>query len=287
MFLSRFALKTAVSLVIMLVFSASAAAYIPPAPFIIDLMVKNRKPPEQLQITQEIRLYPESEQEPEILEQKVYFRLPGAFRSEISNDDLNRIHISNRGSSVTVIDGRLFEGRQPWHSCYRDLFFLNSRKSVLEYLFEQGIDANISSLGRLDKKLVYVIGARYPNETSRQLWISKESFHPVRWIVTPAKKSGEPAVHEIRYGDWKRVENTWYPGEIKFYERGEEFQTMIVKEIKINPSMPGDLFDAEALGRSASGKPEDKEKKDKPGGTGGEIRRQIEEFKNIYESGQE
>ncbi len=105
MFLSRLAVKTAAALAVMLVFYAHAAAYVPPAGFIIDLMVKSRQVPERLEITQEIRIYPESGQEPETLKQKVYLRQPGAFRSEISTEDLNRVHISNRQSSVTVVDG--------------------------------------------------------------------------------------------------------------------------------------------------------------------------------------
>ncbi|MCF8111044.1 MAG: hypothetical protein K9J85_06105 [Desulfobacteraceae bacterium] len=285
MFLFRLVVKTLAASALVLVFLANAGAYIPPAPFIIDLMVKNRQIPEQLRATQDITIYPDPEKEPGKLEQKVYFRLPDSFRSEISTDNLVRIHVSNRGSSATVLDGELLEGREPWHTCYKDLFLLNSRRAVIKYLGRQGVETNVSSLGRLDRNLVYVIGARYPDEGEKQLWIDKESFYPVRWIVTPAQKAGGPPVHEIRYLDWERAQNTLYPGKIEFYENGEKFQVMVIDNIEVNPSLPGDLFDAGALRRSASKTSGGRQEQEEAGGAGGDIRRQLEEFKNIYESG--
>ncbi|MFP4194790.1 MAG: hypothetical protein ACLFRO_07595 [Desulfobacterales bacterium] len=285
MFFLRLAVKTIPALAVVLVFFANAGAYVPPAPFIIELMVKDREMPAQFRVTQEIIIYPESEEDPEKLEQIVYFRPPDAFRSEISTDNLLRIHISNRDSTATVLDGELLEGRQPWHACYKDLFLLNSRRAVIEYLADLGVEMDVSSPGRLDRELVYVIGAEFPDEGEKQLWIDKESFYPVRWIVTPAQKAENPPVHEIRYLDWERIQDTWYPGKIEFYESGEKIQMMVVKNIEVNPSLPGDLFDTGELRNSASKASGERKEQEDAGGAGAGVRRQLEEFKNIYESG--
>ncbi|MFW6052498.1 MAG: hypothetical protein ACOC8I_01180 [Desulfosalsimonas sp.] len=285
MFFFRLVVKTLPALALVLVFFTNAGAYIPPAPFIIELMVKNREMPEQLQVNQEIIIYPGAEKEPEELEQKVYFRLPDSFRSEISTDNLLRIHISNRGSSATVLDGELLEGQEPWHTCYKDLFLLDSRRDVIEYLAARGVDTDVSSPGRLDKNLVYVIGASFPDEGKRQLWIDKKSFYPVRWIVTPAQKAEKPPVHEIRYLDWEQRQNKLYPGKIEFYENGEKFQVMVIDNIEANPSLPGDLFDTDALRKSVSKESGGRQEQKDAGGAGDDIRQQIEKFKNIYESG--
>ncbi len=278
----RLAITTAAAFLIFSGFLSPASGCIPPAPFIIEMMLKQLNLPKQMQVTQELRVYLESEQEPENLEQKVRYRMPGAVRSEIETGRLQRIHLSNQGSTVTIVDGELVEGRKPWYECYNDLFVFYSRKSMVKHLSGIGIDANVSSLGRIDRELVYVIGSRYPNERRPQIWIGKNSFLPMRWIVTPARESGEPPVQEIRYLRWQKVEKAWYPFKTEFYENGEKVQTMEVKSIETNPSFPRDLFNPETLRASASRFREERTDEGRPGG---EIRQQLQEFKNIYESG--
>ncbi|MCF8024315.1 MAG: outer membrane lipoprotein-sorting protein [Desulfobacteraceae bacterium] len=281
----RFAVTTAAALVVFFSLLAPAAGSVLPAPFIIDRMIENLNLPKQMQVSQEVRIYPESGNLlSKTFEQKVYYRLPGAFRSEISTQHLERIHVFNQGASVTVADGKLDKQGLPWHLCYKDFFVFVSRRNMVDHFADLGINMHVSSLGRLDKKLVYVIGARYPEERRRQLWIGKETFFPVRWIVTPAKNAGQPPGREIRYSGWRQSENTWYPEKIEFYENGETIQTMAVESIKIDPSLPGGLFDVDDLRSSASGSFGEKSYESEPDG---QIRQQLEEFKNIYKSGSE
>lgn len=278
----RFGISAAAALVIFLCLSVPAAGYVQPAPFIAGLMLRHLDLPKNMLVTQELRIYTEPEERPEALEQKIYYRLPGDFRSETTAGQLERIHVSTLESSVTVVDGKLVRGRRPWYNCYKDLFVFASRKNLVDHLSGLGIDMRVSSLGRLDKNLVFVLGAGYPNERRRQLWVDKESFLPLRWIVMPAEKAGEPTTCEIRYLEWRKAADSWYPGKIEFYEKGEKIRDMKVKGIKVDSSLPGELFDVGAL-RSSASRVSGRETEESGGEAG--IRRQLEEFKNIYKSG--
>jgi hypothetical protein len=274
-------------------------------------MLGNLNLPERMQVDQQLRIFPAAEDgkdkttgalsdqspdskdqktlhaedfraaDPVRFDQQVRYRRPGAYRSDIDTPDLQHIHISAGGSAVTVLDGSVTEGALEWQACYKDLFVFSSRRSLVHHLERLGVDMNTSSLGRLNKELVYVAGARYPDETRAQVWIEKTFFRPVRWIVVPAKQPGDPPACEIRYLDWQRIDRSWYPARIEFYESGRQVRAMIVEGRDTNPVMPESLFNISAVRRKYEPAEAD------PAGSGGtteEIRRQIEEFNQLYES---
>ncbi|MBS3732036.1 MAG: hypothetical protein KGY42_03930 [Desulfobacterales bacterium] len=288
-----------------------AFGYVIPGPFVIEKMLDSLDLPEGMRVKQEIRIpsgsqtaaskstepiaqvpegvgpvrgpktAPENKAEPaRAFVQQVRYRLPEAFRSDIETARLNRIHVFYRGESITVLDGRVVSGGPAWHTCYKDLFLFSSRKPMVRYLERLGIDMDQSSLGRMDKNLVYVLGARYPDKSRQQIWVDKASFRPVRWIVTPAEDPQSPPVHEIRYREWRQKGDTWYPGTIEFYENGEKAQTMAVQQFWADSGIPADLFDIGVLRRTYG---RSDEKAPEEGEPGEEIREEIEEFKNIYE----
>ncbi|MFP3981056.1 MAG: hypothetical protein ACLFUY_06655, partial [Desulfobacterales bacterium] len=288
-----------------------AFGYVVPAPFVIEKMLESLDLPEGMRVKQEIRIPAESQttaseateliapvpggigpvrgqitapenkaESARAFVQQVRYRLPEAFRSDIETDRLNRIHVFYRGESITVLDGRVISGDPAWHTCYKDLFLFSARKPMVRYLERLGIDMDQSSLGRMDKDLVYVLGARYPDKSRQQIWVDKASFRPVRWIVTPAEDPKSPPVHEIRYLEWQQKGGTWYPGTIEFYENGEKTQTMAVQQFWADSEISAELFDIGKLRRSRA---RSDEKAPEQGEPGGEIREEIEEFKNIYE----
>lgn len=281
-----------------------SSAYVLPAPFVIEQMLGNLQLPKQMEIDQRLFVHffedgkkqqshglpgaeGEDENENQIkpetagFDQKVYYRMPGAYRSEINTPEFKQIFISSGSSLLRVIDGAVLSDNARWYDCYKDLFVFSSRRPLVNHLERLGIDMTISSLGRLEKELVYVCGARYPDESMPQLWVEKNFFRPVRWIVAPGAFPQDPPSLEIRYQGWQRIDRTWYPGRIEFFENGRLVRSMVVKELDVNAYVPDSLFDISAMSdRYESTKQEPGPK----AGTSGEVRRQIEEFKRIYES---
>ncbi|MEZ4578569.1 MAG: hypothetical protein R2875_11315 [Desulfobacterales bacterium] len=61
-----------------------------------------------------------------------------------------------------------------------------------------------------------IIGAQYPDESVPQIWLDKETFRPMRWIVESSGDPENPKYSEILYRNWTRHSGAWYPSEIAF-----------------------------------------------------------------------
>lgn len=282
------------------------SGYVLPAPFVAGQMQKHLNLPDQMEITQQLHVYPdeadgkrqgaerigktsadaEKVSDPEAsgpasFSQTAHYRRPGAYRSDINTPNFSQIYIESSGARLFVLDGEIFEDSRQWYACYKDLFMFLSRPPLVRHLEQLGVDMNISSLGRLNKKTVYVAGAGYPDLSRAQVWFEKNTFLPVRWIVTPAKNTGKPPAFEIRYLDWQRFDRIRYPGKIEFYEHGRLARAVTVEQLDRISGVPASDFNISAVRKkyqSASEVPENR------GGAAEEVRRQIEEFKKIYET---
>ncbi|MCF8027707.1 MAG: hypothetical protein K9K81_05025 [Desulfobacteraceae bacterium] len=285
----------------------AASGYVLPAPFVAEQMQEHLNLPDQMEITQQLHVYPdeadgksqgaerlgktsadpEKVSDPEAsgpasFSQTVRYSRPGAYRSDINAPDFSQIYIESSGSQLFVLDGKILEDSRQWYACYKDLFMFSSRPPLVRHLEQLGVDMNISSLGRLNKKTVYVAGAGYPDLSRAQVWFDKNTFLPVRWIVAPAKKTGQQPAFEIRYLDWQRFDDRIrYPGKIEFYENGRLARAVTVEKLDRISGVPASDFDISTVRKkyqSASEVPENR------GGAAEEVRRQIEEFKKIYET---
>lgn len=180
---------------------------------------------------------------------------PGRFRSESNYKSDVRIHVESPGYGVTLLNGRIIDssesvpesGANIWMDRYKNLFCFRSRRGLAARLEASGVDVNVSSLGRFGDMLVYILGGTYPDESTPQLWVDKESFKPVRWIVVPKEKSSDGLVREIRYLAWRRVNNAWYPGRIEFYAGDRMLKTIDALSIDVNPDIPQSRFDVESI----------------------------------------
>ncbi|MGM0452061.1 MAG: hypothetical protein ACQERN_02700 [Thermodesulfobacteriota bacterium] len=270
-----------------------AFGYVLPGRFITELMLEHVNPPRQLRVQQRLKLHDRtetsdntesetsdnSETEAVSFQQTVSYRLPGQFRSDIQTEQLQRIHAVNNEEAITVIDGNVVSSGRDWMTRYKDLFLFPDRQRLNRKLAKGGIDVDVSSLGRFEDTVCYVIGAEYPDLQAQQLWVEKEGFRPVRWVVKPPKQSGAPPRAEIRFPKWRRVGKTRYPEKIVFYEKGSRIQAIVVKDIEINPEIAAEVFDIEALQQryGKTGQPAQNDS------STNDIQQQIEEFKQLYE----
>lgn len=257
---------------------AALHAYVLPGPFLLKLMTQNLGNADRLLVTQKLIIHDDNpNMNTDELGETLTFKFPNSFRSDIVSENIQRIRILSNRIVFTVIDGKISDEPENAYDHYKDLILFRSREILEKRLSDLGVDVTVSSLGRFQGKPVYVLGAQYPEETAPQVWLDKNTFRPLRWII-----SGNAAQYlEVLYLDWKNLNKTWYPMRIEFFSNGNLVREIHVQDIKVNPSFPDDLFDIQKL---ASLYPKDASSEPKNGDKEGldEVQKTIEEFKKIY-----
>jgi len=211
----------------------------------------------------------------------IRYLFPGRFRSDIQTDTVHRIQVWSYGDRVTVINDQIPAEGEEWFDRYKDLMLYQSVASMEALLQEAGVNTSVSSFGRFEGRLAYVIGAQYPDDSVPQLWIDKETFVPFRWILSGRDPDLIRNLREIRYQGWHKSGGTWYPLRIAFLA-----DDILVREIQIDrvqpqPTLPEEQFDVPRL-RWTYQRPT-AEAGDAKGGDAEEVQRTIEDFKRIYE----
>jgi hypothetical protein len=264
-------------------FYSSANAYVLPGPLILDIMTKELGTAERLFVAQRLSLYSEDLQEGAIeLEENLKYLYPYAFRSDILSEKAERIHVLSNDLSLTVIDGIITAEHESEFDHYKDILLYNSRPLLEEKLPLLGVDVSVSSLGRFQGRIGYVLGAQYPDESVPQVWIDKNTFKPFRWIILSSPDEDPKNSLECRYFEWRQVNKIWYPMRIEFY-LGDNLVRMIqVDEIRVDPPFAEHLFDIRQLKkiypRGAPVLTDQQESNDL-----GEVQKALEEFKKIVE----
>ena len=259
---------------------SSANAYILKGEHVLQLMIEANNLPVRLYVNQQISFFDSGIQTINTeYEQWIRYRIPGEFRSDIDAYDLKRIQVVTSDNSLLLIDGKMVAESEIWVDHYKDIFFYRSRKQLVEKLESLGINFSVTGLGRYNGIICYILGAEYQDETVPQLWVAKDSFQPVRWIVEVSDVDGVVEQKEILYGDWKSHYNSRYPSKIEFYQGRNLIQSISVLQVEINPPFSEDLFDIEQLKKFYSiGVREERDSTDQY-----DIEKRIEEFKKIYE----
>ncbi len=276
----RLIIKIPIYVCLSILFISSANAYILKGEHVLQLMIEKNNFPVRLFVNQQISFFdPGIESINTEYEQWIRYRIPEQFRSDIDAYDLKQIHVVSSGNSLTIIDGRIVAESERWVDHYKDIFYYRSRKQLVDKLETLGINFSVTSLGRLNGVICYILGAEYQDESVPQLWVSKETFQPVRWIFDVSDEQGLEEQKEILYGDWKSHNNFRYPSKIEFFQGQNLIQSISVLQVEINPPFSGDLFDIEQLRNYYStGIREETDSADPD-----DIEKRIEEFKNIYE----
>jgi hypothetical protein len=218
------------------------------------------------------------------LDESLKYLFSEAFRSDIVSESNQRVFVSNQGQTITVIDGVISDTGESQFDVYKDLLLYRSREILCERLSNLGIDISVSSLGRFDGRLALVVGAEFPDQTVPQVWIDKETFHPLGIIVFGAKSpySTQTGFLEIRYSNWQQIGKISYPMQIEFIQDGVTVRAIEVDDYQINPSFSKDVFDIARLKleyRQSARTPD-------PGSESeglSEVQKTIEEFKKIFE----
>ncbi len=258
-------------------------AYVLQGPHILELMVEKLGKARGLWVTQALQFHPnESRPDPLEMTETLRFRFPEMFRSDIRTENTERIHVYAREEVLTIIDGKAEVDTETRFDLYKDLLLFRSRPLLTGRLTRFGVDVSVSSLGRFDDKVCFVVGARYPDETVPQVWIEKQTFLPCRWIITRSAGGDRKDSLEVRYRRWHKVDKTYYPKTIEFYQGDSLVRSIEADEIRVNPTFPDSLFDITHLKSvNQPATPVEADRLD-PGEVD-EIQQSLEDFRRILE----
>jgi outer membrane lipoprotein-sorting protein len=250
---------------------------------ILELMIRGIGKEQGLKVVQRLELFPDGpDQQPIEMTETVSFIFPEKFRSDISTPQVRRIHLVSGERVLTVIDGKITSGIDNRYNSYKDVLLYRRRPLLQDRLASLGMDAGVSSLGRFQGQVAFVVGARYPDLSVTQLWVEKETFHPMRWLLAGNNVAAPEKPLDIRYFDWQPVGKVWYPMRIEFY-REERLERIIhVDEIQVNPTFADTQFDPAYL--ESAYRPASPVEVDHSGnGVVDEIQQAIVEFNKIYD----
>jgi hypothetical protein len=216
------------------------------------------------------------------LEESLRFVFSKAFRSDARSQNSERIYVFSRGRTLIIIDGNIVSDAANRFDLYKDILLFRSREGLANRLLELGVDVSISSLGRFEDKIAFVIGAEYPDESVNQLWVDKDTLLPLRLIFKGVSGTADSGTAEVWYHTWWNIGETRYPSRIEFYQDDNLVRVSQAKNFEENATFSDDLFDIERLKMVyprklalpiAPGAPEEPS----------EVQKTIEEFKRIFE----
>lgn len=228
----------------------TAGAYVLMGEHVLDLMVQALGKADTLEVTQTLTVYAAATATPlptSALQETVRIRFPYDFRADASGDGYQRQMLISGGTALMAVNGVLQSGPLPRYARYNEILMVKPRPALADHLRMMGVDVTISSLGRLEDRYCYVVGARFPDETVAQLWVDKDTFHPLRLILPPAAMSSGEGPVEIRYRNWTFTEGVAHPMHVVMRQNHQIMQEIRVDRLQVNPVFTSDLFDVTAL----------------------------------------
>lgn len=262
-----------------------ANGYVLKGPHVLELMARTLSGLKTLRVEQQVIIDdPDISDQPIELRETLRFIFPDRFRSDLQHEDTHRIHVVSRGQVLTVIDGKISVNRESRYDHYKDLLLHRSRKMFSKILYKHGVDVGITSLGRLNDQIVFVIGANYPDASLSQIWVDKERFLPLRWLnILPGSDDPSDVEHlDFIYGNWQKLDGVWYPMQIETFYNQRRIRLIRIQVVDANADIEDELFNISELAEhyQSFDQPEDKVPSDSDVD---EVQRTIEDFKKKFE----
>ena len=229
-------------------FTAPAGAYILRGPHIIELVVRQMGRPDTLLVSQRVSYYDDLF-EGGVVEshETVRYVFPDTFRSDSKSENAERIRLMAHGDGLTLVNGKVAAIDEFQFDVYKDILLYRSRALLSNRLSSLGVDIKASSLELFENRIVLVLGTESPDEHVSQVWVDKETFKPVRWLMPGQADDGRHFVREVRYLDWRQVNSAWYPMHMLFFQDDTLLREIRVEKMKVNLTFPEELFDVARL----------------------------------------
>ena len=244
---------------------------------------RNTSPVEEM-VESSSDIMEETDTEPEVIEveENARYIFSRGFRSETTSATSRRIHLATPSTTLTVIDDMIRPDVQSPFDLYKDLLVYRTRMELADHLVALGVDVSVSSLGRYEDRIAFVIGAVYPDNSAPQVWIDKDSFLPMRWVIAGGERGSSLDSFEIRYFDWRKVGPIWYPMYIEFIQDGIAARAIQAQKCTVNAMFAKDLFNVDRLRTDYRSRPQasDSARQDEEPS---EIQKTIDEFRKIFD----
>ncbi|MFH2092355.1 MAG: hypothetical protein ABIJ31_08325 [Pseudomonadota bacterium] len=255
-------------------------AFVPQTPHLLHLVVQKIKQPVGLYVfqTKTIVDCDAIQEEGVSLQEALLYQYPNQLRSEVKSNPAATLSVESGFKFIKVINGETVSKEKSFIDLYTDILLYRDHESLIGQLALEGIDVTKVTFQRYDNTICYVIGQpRGKGQPFAGLWIEKETFLPVRYVVE--KKDW---MVECLYSNWQLVSRTWYPMQITIFLDSQLFATINVNHIDLKSDFSPGIFDISRIERLYPEKLEpgflDENSKEKD-----ELNKRIEEFKKLYE----
>lgn len=226
--------------------AATAHAYVLPSTFLLRLLADKRKDQKIEDLS--VQMHTDRAAEGDTVEAHVYLKRPAKLR-RVEEGAAQYIYVENRGKRAAGTADALKRLSGPTTDFLALLLvpdYTNTDAMVeqtLGALKAVGVDTSITSFGRDERKVVYIIGARSWEQDKPQLWLDKSTYLPVR-VRGQVKENGQQVTFETRLLEWgSSVAGNWFPRVIEEYRNGELVRRSEVTEVKLNQNLPESMFD--------------------------------------------
>jgi outer membrane lipoprotein-sorting protein len=233
-----------------LVVAPPVEAYVIEGPHVLALMTRKKSPPQTLLVQQQVTIEdPALSDQPIELEETLRYSYPDTFRADTQHELTHRILVVARSQALIVVDDQIVSNQQGRFDHYKDVLLYRSRQLLHRALIAQHVDVGQTSLGRWDDHIVFVIGAQYPDESVSQLWVDKELFLPLRWIIVGADTSEDQEANRLEfiYRDWRKINKVWYPMQIETTLNQKRIRMIRVKTVKKDVVLDAEMFNISNL----------------------------------------
>jgi len=245
---SRWFFASLICVLFMILPGRMSHAYILRGPHLLELLTQQYGKSKSLMVVQKVLFY--EVVTGEVLaeaDETLRYLFPNVFRSDSISQHASRVHLVSGGKTFTVIDEKIVADDETLFDLYKDILLYRSRELLGKRLVAAGIDISLTCLGRFEGRIAVVLGSEKPNEHVSQVWVDKETFQPMRWVLVDGTDGAPGTAMEIRYDDWRQVNHTWYPMYVAIYKGGGIVREIRVEALRVNPSFPKGLLDAERL----------------------------------------
>ena len=229
---------------IILGLAAISYSYILPAKQILSFMIEQFGSAHTCVVFQKTIIYdPSLEGGMREFEETLYYRYPDRFRCEVSTPESEQVRVVGPEGAIFVTNGKIIAEAESQFDHFKDLLLYRQEDLLLKRLSQLDVNLDVVSLGRYKDRIAYVIGAKYPDESVSQVWIEKNTFRPIRYVLSGGGPHGG-ALEEIEYTEYMSLDKgRWYPARIQFFQNGRLARMYLLKTFKVNPELPDQLFD--------------------------------------------
>ncbi|MFP4477711.1 MAG: hypothetical protein ACLFOY_19285 [Desulfatibacillaceae bacterium] len=164
--------------------AAGAAAYVLPPGQVVEFMNDSLGNADTLAVSEKVVYHGQAEDGGNVeLTGTAGYDFPESFREDVSDQGSSYLYVASPEGVVKVRDEEIVANAESLFDHYKDPFLYRDEDRLMQALADAGVDTSVSSLGRWDDRVVFVIGAQYPDESVPQLWVDREMRVPVRYIV--------------------------------------------------------------------------------------------------------